>query len=124
MGVAGDFCRFVGVAQCNLHFFAGPMSQGGISYAALVLRRRREKEKRVYRELFPYSAEDYEVLLRYWTEEPYLNYLTAICSPVNTGDSPEIALMKRVFEWSKELAREAGYPDQGVIRGILNYYSI
>ena len=92
-----------------------------MKYAALVLRRKREKEKKVYKELLSYAADDYEVLMRYWPEEPYTNYMSAIYCPAGTGDSPENALMAKVTEWSRVLAREAGYPDQGVINGISNF---
>lgn len=98
--------------------FPSPRAQEGMKYAALVLRRRKEKEKRIYKELLPYAPNDYEVLVRYWPEEPYKDYMSAIYCPAGTGDSPENALMAKVTEWSRVLAREAGYPDQGVINGI------
>lgn len=87
-----------------------------LQYGSLVLRRRRDKEQRVYNEIFPYSSADYEVLLRHWPTEPYLNYLAALYTPGVTTD-PESSLVKTIHEWTSKLANSAGYSNRQGIEG-------
>ena len=85
-----------------------------IKLAAVVLRRRAGCEDIVYRqELVPYSSGDYEVLLRQWPSQPYLDYLAVFSGPV-AGTDPEHTLLSNCRVWSAKLAAESGHKKHGI----------
>ena len=85
--------------------------------AALLLRRKAINEKTVYDDIVLYNPAEYEVLLRHWPAEPYLNHLAAFSGPLVMGNEPELTLVMQCFQWSRQLALNAGYPNEKGIRG-------
>ena len=75
-----------------------------IRVAGLLLRRREGREFRQYSNRLPYDPEDYEVLLRQWSSEPFKSYLDAFSSPAIQGEAPEETLLKENRKWTAKLA--------------------
>ena len=88
-----------------------------IKLAALPLRRKADREKRVYEETSVYNPFDYEVFLRQWPAEPYFNYLAAFSGPVIEDNDPGLTLLDHCYHWSKQLAVSAGYSEEKGMRG-------
>ena len=76
--------------------------------AGLFLRRKAGKEFHTYIQLMDYNPHDYEILLRKWPAEPFLNHLGAFSGPVIAGQDPEQTLLQESKAWSERLAAKAG----------------
>ena len=99
------------------HFFSREKASTRFKLAALLLRRKAINEKTVYDDIVLYNPAEYEVLLRHWPAEPYLNHLAAFSGPLVMGNEPELTLVMQCFQWSRQLAANAGYPNEKGIRG-------
>lgn len=93
------------------------MAQNGLKLSGIVIRRRTDKEQRVYPATSQYNAADYEVLLRYWPAEPYMKHLAAFSGPMFEGEEPEYTLVSECYNWSQQLANAASFPLLTGIKG-------
>ena len=110
-------CKQQGVYYLSLLFFSQTSSKQ-IKLAALILRRTLKSEEKIYQQTIPYQATDYEVLLRYWPAEPYLNSLAAFSGPAYSN--PEVVLVENCRDWSEKLAETSGHPNHTGIKGMIN----
>ena len=72
-------------ALYKIHCAFNTCSEATLRAAGLILRRQAGREFFSYIPLPEYSAEHYEVLLRRWPVEPFLQHLGAFSGPVIEG---------------------------------------
>lgn len=76
--------------------------------AGLFLRRKAGREFHNYIQLLDYDPREYEVLLRRWPTEPFLQHLGAFSGPMIVGEDPQVTLLRESQSWSEKLAGKAG----------------
>lgn len=89
-----------------------------IKLAGVLIRRKDDLWR--YPQVSSYSAKEYEVLLRAWPLEPFLDHLSLFSGPLMDVEDPEGTLIVQCQNWTQRIADKLGHKNVAGLQGVDN----